>query len=309
MVDYIFNEKKYIESMINSKYVDENAPMKTIRLLSRYCHFVLGFNEKESYRYIIDYMDKNSIEFHEQRNMQKVKSCIKNSYKNGSWKNIDKVTITRSELNKILSLNDERQEKIAFVLLADVKYYAACSGLNRTASYLSISNVFQLARVPCPYKERSYFMNFLYKDRDDGSLAERTISRSIKDNKVKYKLNYVSYDNSDEIVLELDENNYKELAFTYLNWKDGGGYKPCKKCGRLFKTSKYGDQEYCKAHTPKPEPMVSKTITCIDCGEEIIIPSKNNKTCRCEECQLEKNRISKREVNKRYYNQHKKMEN
>lgn len=296
MVDYIFNEKKYIESMINSKYVDENAPMKTIRLLSRYCHFVLGFNEKESYRYIIDYMDKNSIEFHEQRNMQKVKSCIKNSYKNSSWKNIDKVTITRSELNKILSLDDERQEKIAFVLLADVKYYAACSGSNRTASYLSISNVFQLARVPCPYKERSYFMNFLYKDRDDGSLAERTISRSIKDNKVKYKLNYVSYDDSDEIVLELDENNYKELAFTYLNWKNGGGYKPCKQCGRLFKTKKQGNQEYCKKCVPKYQQIEFKTLQCIDCGEDFVVPAKNTRSCRCEECQhtkqLEYQRIS-----------------
>ena len=65
------------------------------------------------------------------------------------------------------------------------------------------------------------------------------------------RLLYVSEDDSDVGII-LTENNYKELAFTYLNWKNGGGYKECKKCGRLFKIKK-GNQLYCKKCTPNYE--------------------------------------------------------
>ena len=284
MTDYIFNEKQYIESMIENNYVDNNAPMKTIRLLARYCYYVLGLNQDASYRYIVSYMELNAVEFHEQRSMGRVKACIRDASKNGVWRNIDAVPIRQSELDKIRALNDERQEKIAFVLLADVKYHAQCSGQQRLASYMSISDTFRLARVPCPYKERPYFMHFLYKDRDDGSFAEREINARGKNKfRIRHKLNFVSYDEDDPIILELTENNYKELAFTYLNLKNGG-YKECKSCGRLFKVKKEGNQLYCKKCAPKHEKQEIKIITCIDCGEEVYINPKNTETCRCEEC-------------------------
>lgn len=287
MVDYIFDEQKYIESMIQSNYVDNNAQMKTIRLLARYCHFVLGYDKDITYQYIVSYMNTYALDFHEQRNMKKVKGCINKASSNGAWKKINKVCITKSELDKISSLCDEKQEKIAFILLADIKYHAACSNEYKFVSFLSISNIFQMARVPCPYKERSYFMNFLFKDRDDGALADRELKKSRSNTTVKYKLNYVSYDAEDPVVLELYESNYKELAFTYLNWKNGG-YKACKSCGSLFKTKKQGNQEYCKMCTPKYEKTECKSIVCIDCGKDIIINKRSSRKIRCDECQYKK---------------------
>ena len=282
MNDYIFNEKKYIEDMINANYVDNNAPMKTIRLLARYCYFVLGYGQDDTYKYIVSYMETYAMEYHEQRSMSKVKACIRDASKKGPWKNIESVAIRKSELDKILTLNDERQEKIAFILLADVKYAAQCSGQPRLASYMSISDIFRLSRVPCPYKERPYFMNFLYKDRDEGSFAERQEeSRKKRNPQIRHKLNYVSYDEEDPIVLELTENNYKELAFTYLNWKNGG-YKECKNCGRLFRAKK--NAQYCKKCAPKYEKIEYKTIKCTECGVEVWINSKDTETCRCEDC-------------------------
>lgn len=299
MVDYIFDEKKYTESMIQSNYVDNNAPMKTVRLLARYCHFVLGFNNDATYRYIISYMNTYALDFHEQRSMKKVKECIKKASDSGAWKNINKVCITQSELDKIKSLNDEKQEKIAFVLLADVKYHAACSNEHKFVSFLSISNIFKMARVPCPYKERAYFMNFLFKDRDDGAFADMELKKSRKNTSVKYKLNYVSFGADDPIVLELTEKNYEELAFTYLGWKTGG-YKKCKSCDILFKTKKQGNQEYCKKCEPRYKKIEYKTLVCIDCGEEIVIGSKSSRQKRCVECNLkERERINKNNYMKR----------
>ena len=303
MIDYIFNEKEYIEAMIKSNYVDNNAPMKTIRLLARYCYFVLGFDRDKSYQYIVSYMNLNAMDFHEQRSIKRVKECINSAKDSGAWKNITIVPITKGELDKISSLNDKKQEKIAFVLLADAKYHAQCSGKERNNSYLSISDIFKLARVPCPYKERAYFLNFLFKDREGGSFAQREIYGSRRNN-VVYKLNYVSYDSNDEVVLELNENNYKDLESTYLNWKDGG-YKECKNCGRLFKTKKEGLQIYCKKCAPKHEKIEYKTIECIDCGIEVYISSKDNETCRCEDCNLTYQRERNAKKNRAYRDRNK----
>lgn len=293
MIDYIFNEKEYIEAMIEKKFVDNNAPMKTIRLLARYYYFISGYDKDKSYQHIVDYMNQNALDFHEQRSIKRVKECINNVKDSGVWKNITNVPITKGELDKISSLNDEKQEKIAFVLLADAKYHAQCSGKERNNSYLSISDIFKLARVPCPYKERAYFLNFLFKDRENGSFAQREIYGSRK-NSVIYRLNYVSYNFDDKVVLELDEDSYKELAFTYLNWKNNGGYDKCKSCGRLFKTKKEGLQIYCKKCTPKYKKIEYKTIKCIDCKKDFKVDSLSR--CeRCEECnekyQKERNRI------------------
>lgn len=297
MIDYIFNEKEYIEAMIEKKFVDNNAPMKTIRLLARYYYFISGYDKDKSYQHIVDYMNQNALDFHEQRSIKRVKECINNAKDSGAWKNITNVPITKGELGKISSLNDEKQEKIAFVLLSDAKYHAQCSGKEKNNSYLSISDIFKLARVPCPYKERAYFLNFLFKDREDGSFAQRQIYGSRK-NSVIYKLNYVSYDPNDEIVLELDENNYKELAFTYLNWKNGGGYDKCKNCGRLFKSKT--SAQYCRKCTPKYKKIEYKTIECIDCRSEVVVDGIVKNKYRCDDCQARYIRKRKTEKQREY---------
>lgn len=298
MIDYIFNEKEYIEAMIKSNYVDNNAPMKTIRLLARYCYFVLGFDRDKSYQYIVSYMNLNAMDFHEQRSIKRVKECINSAKDSGAWKNITTVPITKGELDKISSLNDEKQEKIAFVLLADAKYYAQCSGKARNHSYLSISDIFKLARVPCPYKERAYFLNFLFKDREGGSFAQREIYGSRRNN-VVYKLNYVSYDLNDEVVLELNENNYKELAFTYLNWKNGG-YKECKNCGRLFKSKT--NSQYCRKCAPKYKKIEYKVVKCSnpECNEDFFVDARNMTKCMCDDCYKEYRKKKNLEAVKRY---------
>ena len=60
------------------------------------------------------------------------------------------------------------------------------------------------------------------------------------------KILYVSNDNNDNVVLELVENDFKELAYTYLFYKNGfSGYVHCDRCGRLVKI-KANNQKYCK---------------------------------------------------------------
>lgn len=283
MKEYIFDEKSITENIINNGFVDNVNINKTIKKLARYYHYVQCLNSDENYNAIVEYMNKYCPDFSEVGSYSDIKGCIKDAPK-GTWKDIKQVIITKAELEFIKSLNDIRQEKLAFVLLADAKYDNACKQVKLNLSYLSVSDLYRLARVTMPIKDRNMFLNFLYE--------KELVEININPSSTHKKLLYVS-DNEDEVGLVLNENNYKELAFTYMNWKSGG-YKECKTCGRLFKIKK-GNQVYCKQCTPHNLPMEFKTIICQDCGAEVVVDSKDNKTCRCEECQHEANKKVKRD--------------
>lgn len=273
MKEYIFDEKSITEEIINNGIVDDVNINKTIKKLARYNYYVKCLNADENYNNIIEYMNEHCPDFSEVGSYSDIKGCIKDASK-GAWKDIKQVIITKSELDLIKSLNDIRQEKIAFVLLADAKYDNACKNIHLNLSYLSVSDLYRLSRVTMPIKDRNMFLNFLY----DKKLVEININPSSSHKKLLYVSN-----NEDEVGLVLNANNYKELAFTYLNWKSGG-YKECKSCGRLFKIKK-GNQLYCKKCSPKRLLMDVKLIVCQDCNKEVFIDAKDNKTCRCETCQ------------------------
>lgn len=292
MSDYIFNEKLFIQNLVENQVVDTNKQNGAITLLAKYCHHIKKYNEKESYTYIVKYMKTHAAVFNEQDSLSSIKSAIRKARKT-TLKHIEYVPITQKELQTIAALGDIKQEKLAFVLLADAKYQTQVNGHLKSVSYLSIAQLFKLARVPCPYKERALMTSFLYTDRETGALAVKEPTGK----KSRWKLTYASYDSEDEVVLMLNENNYKELAFTYLNWKEGG-YKECKSCGKLFKAKT--SAQYCKKCAPKYRPMEIKTIICPDCGEEFVINGIVKNKYRCDECQEKYIRILKTEKQREY---------
>lgn len=270
MKEYLFDEKATIEQMIECGAVDDVNINKTIKKLARYNFYVKNMNQDDSYNAIVEYMNKNCVGFSEVGSYKDIKGCIRDASKS-VWKNIKHVVITKSELDVIQSLNDIRYEKLAFVLLADAKYDNACKEKQLNLSYLSNSDLYRFARVTMPIKERSIFLNFLY----DKGLVEININPTTSNKKLLYV-------DDGEPALVLNENNYKELAFTYMNWKSGG-YKECKNCGRLFKIRTNG--QYCKKCAPHYQPVESKVIICKDCGQEVVISGKSCRKIRCDSCQ------------------------
>lgn len=291
MKEYVFSEKNSTKDMISHRFVDENNPTYTINKLARYNHYVLGLNKKQNYDAINKYMSTNCKAYTEIGYYKAINSCIKDVTK-GTWKDIDHVAITKQELDKIRSLNDDRKEKIAFVLLADVKYESACRGVEGNISYLNTSDLYRFSRVTMPIKDRNMFLSFLY---DEGLVEENFNPKSSGK-----KLLYVSYDGDEELVLT--ENNYKELAFTYMNWKYGG-YKECRGCGRLFRPKK--NMQYCKKCSESNNAPRDNFIECADCGKLVEIKPRDGQTCRCKDCQVKVDAYNKSMRNQRYYESHK----
>lgn len=275
MINFKFNDKQDIECKISNNYVNQNNPEETIRDLARYNHHILGMKKEDNYDAILKYMTKNCNDFYEEKYFKIIYRNIA-SAKKYKFRSVAPVVITKSEMDKITSLNDIRKEKIAFVLLAVAKYYNNVSPDNNNKMYISISDLFKLARVSIPCKDRAEYLHFAYQD---GILVEHTF--------VGTNLKIVSFVNNDsEQVITLGEDDYKELAYVYLNYKNGG-YRKCRGCGRLFKVNKRSHtQLYCKECSQKEETNDFKIIKCMDCEIDFVVNKYDAETCRCEDCNL-----------------------
>lgn len=284
MINFRFNDKIDIETKISSNYVNQENPEETIRDLARYNHHIMGMKKEDNYDAILNYMTRNCADFYEEKYFKIIYRNIA-SAKKYKFRNIESVVITKSEIDKITSLNDIRKEKIAFVLLATAKYYNNVSPDNNNRMYMSMSDLFKLARVAIPSKERAKYLYFAY---EDGILSEHTF--------VGTNLKIIGFvDDHSEVVLTLGEDDYKELAYTYLNYKNGG-YKHCKDCGKLFKMHKSSPGRlYCKDCGQKEETNRFKTMKCINCGIDFVVDTRNMTKCRCDECQSEADKIYHRE--------------
>lgn len=289
MVNFKFNDKRDIESKIAANYVNQENPEETIRELARYnCH-VRQMKKEDNYDEILKYMSQNCRDFYEEMYFKTIYRNIA-SAKKYKFRDVASVKITKAEMDKITSLNDIRKEKIAFVLLAVAKYYNNVSSDNNNRMYISMSDLFKLARVAIPCKERAGYLHFAY---EEGILSEHTF--------VGTNLKIVAFvDNDSDVVMELKEDDYKELAYTYLNYKSGG-YRRCRGCGRLFKIHKKScTQLYCKECGHKEDVSEFNIVTCVDCGTEIVVNKFDTKTCRCEECQKAANKENTRLRVRRY---------
>lgn len=284
MINFKFNDRVDIENKMQNDYVNQENPEETIRDLARYNHHILGMKKEDNYDAILSYMTKNCNDFYEEKYFKIIYRNI-SSAKKYKFRDVSPVKITHAEMDKIMGLNDIRKEKIAFVLLATAKYYNNVSSDNNNRMYMPMSDLFKLSRVAIPCKERAGYLHFAYQE---GILVEHMM--------VGTNLKIVGFvDNDSETVLELGENDYKELAYAYLNYKNGG-YKYCKQCGRLFKMSKNAPGRlYCKDCGKTTEANRFKTMKCIDCGEDFVVDTRNMNKCRCDGCQYEENKRSKRE--------------
>lgn len=238
MKEYIFNEKEYIEAIINAKKVDLANPTNTIRKLARYNFYVNGYKKSKNYNAIVDYMTKNFKDFSEMTYQKSIDGCIKDVDKT-PFKNIKSVRITKSELDKICLLDDIKKQKLAFVLLCTAKYRDQYNPNNCHKTDISATDLYKMARVVLPKEQRNIYLHFLIID----GLVEPHNNSKTKNK----KLLFVSEDENDEVVLDLKEADYKELAYVYMSWKNNGeGFTKCQKCGKTIKQSKTRPRKYCE---------------------------------------------------------------
>lgn len=239
MREYIFNERQSIEAIINASEVDVINPTNTIRKLARYNFYVLKYGQTKNYNAIVEYMSRNYKDFSEFAYQKDILGCIRDVEKT-PWKNIDVINVTKSEMDIILTLDDIRKQKIAFILLCTAKYRDAYNENNGHKTDISVTDLYKMARVVLPQKERTVFLHFLIQEQ----LVEKHTFAGVKNKKVLF----VSENFDDEVVLSLREVDFLELAYIYMDYiSDHVGYSYCEKCRRMIKNSKTKPKKYCES--------------------------------------------------------------
>lgn len=289
MKQYKFNEKMAIEAMIKSNFVDVNNITNTIYSLAKYNYHVLNLKDKANYNKVLQYITDNCPNIYEEAIYSDIEGCIKSAKKH-IMATIDEICITKNELEIIKSLNDIKQEKAIFVILALTKYFNALNGKDYDAVFLTNSDICNLARITIPVKERDIFMQFAY----DKELLRR---HCFPESTIK-KVSFVSRDENDEIILRLKEEDFKDLAYTYLAYLNPSQFKRCFRCKKWIRNKSKGNQlcKECRDQQPEEKDMI-KTVYCIDCSTPIYVSVFDSATCRCENCQLDNRKVSYNKYN------------
>ena len=289
---FLFNEQSAVENMIEMRVVDNDNVFATIKDLARYNYFVNNMEIDDNYKSILKYLQNNGENINEENVYKIIDDCVRRA-KKYPFKLVDEVCITKSEMEFIKKLDDIKKEKIAFVLLASAKYYDATRDTKYYTAYMKNSDICKLARVVIPVADRNVFMQFAY---DYGVLSRHSRAAS-----TEKKVLFISQDDNDEVVLRLKENDFKDLAYTYLAYVTPHKFRRCVSCGGWMKKDSK-DRRICKDCSDKgiEEKNTIKEVQCVDCGKTVYISVYDTKTCRCEECQKEALKASWKEASRRY---------
>lgn len=290
-----FNEKSKIYSIVEDGDINGLTVNKAIWNAAIYYTQLNQVDKNDVFWKIVEFMNKYYNDFMYQGYVSTINRDINKAYKY-KIKDVSSINITKKEMDKITSLNDIRKEKIAFVILALAKYQNAESKRDNDTFYAKTSEIFKFARVVIPAKERDLYFGFAYREgllKQNFSIGYNALTAA-----------FVDHD-EDEVVLTLDECDYLELAYSYLNYKNGG-YKRCEACGRWFKF-KSNAAKYCSIHRQDYELSSDVEIECIECGKRFLVNPLATETCRCEQCKQNHNKIINRERQKRWYDKQKNL--
>lgn len=296
----VLNEVKQAEEIINTGDIG-SKPSATLFLLAKYCRRYLNYSSKDTIKYLDKFMSKYYIDY----NSVLWENIIENISKSANKypiREINKIGITQSELNYIKLLDNIKYEKLIFTLLCYTKLHNLANESNNNWSNCKIPELFKISKVNVKYKNDKMFMlndiknKLLFDVIDDkgNKIKIPLISFSKKNDNKNIKLNFI--DTSNKYVLSISD--FRELGYEYLLYQ-GDNYSRCEICNVLFKQNKNNTYKYCNKHRGY-QPIETKTITCIDCGDEFVVDGIVKKQERCSECyKIYRNNYQKELMKKR----------
>jgi predicted RNA-binding Zn-ribbon protein involved in translation (DUF1610 family) len=231
----ILDEKEYAEGLLKTGFTDL-VRFSDLIILAKYFRYQ-GNRPSKIKKEIISFWQRfasyNEVLFGE-----KIDDAIKVSKKN-DLKIFQPIYITKSEMEKIRSLNNYRYEKICFIMLIIARNKRLARQINAPRYFVSMnfSGILKLAKVYATKQERNEIKHNLFKA---GMILVPEVNRISKKRAVEnFELLYAD-DNSEHIVLIDDFEDVllfykplcldcgKEIEETYRKHK-----QLCDKCGKV----------------------------------------------------------------------------
>lgn len=242
------NERKYVEDMIKNKTLNVGRPGKDLNSLIKYLYECNPLLTKQE---LIQLVNDTLFELIQNEKAIKrwqvsIKEYVDNfmSYadKFKGLSHIEKIYITKTELENIKALKNKKLEYVAFALLVYLKVQNEITG--------RVENVY------CPSGEEHVKMikkitglnititktALAMKQLQDLGYTENGMGGA-----VVCKLNYADY--AGERVIEIRDFDEENLHLYYMAWRDGGRIYHCQECGKLVHEKVVGVGKpniYCK---------------------------------------------------------------
>ena len=268
----VLNEKKYAIECLENGFVGRK-PFFTLSIIAKYYYYCLNYKKSKIEMLLNDFMFKNySIGYQSDRlSWQDTIEKIVKKVNNYTLLELDGVKITKSELKTISGIGNPNKERVMFTILCLAKFGIARNPQSNGWVNTDSKEIFKMARVSCKAKERELYI---------GDLCDRGLLELPKRNdNVSLRVTFI--DDGEE---ELFISDFREIGYEYLKYK-GENFIRCAECEILTRGNKNGTKRYCK-DCAAYAPQKSKTISCVDCGKEIVISGNNKRTIRCDNCQI-----------------------
>jgi hypothetical protein len=238
MKNVTFSEKKDIERILASGEVTQDNVVHVISSMAKYNLNIHGMTDAENYSCITRWL-KTHYKYYIETELHSTIQQKVNAAHTYSLLESDDLVIYQSELDRIISSNNIRKEKVLFVLLCVAKLQKNIFGYHNGKYKFALTNIFKLARVHIPSTDRNMFMHELLQDG--------YINAPFKVDEEQRYVTFMSDEDNDIEVLHVSENDFDELAYVYENWKaDGVGFARCELCNKLMQQSKTKPRKYCK---------------------------------------------------------------
>lgn len=233
-----FSEKKDIEKILTSGDVTQDNVVHVISSIAKYNFSVKNMSDEENYLYIKNWLKIHYLYYVETELYGIIQQKINAAHTYNLLESDDLIVYQR-ELDVILSSGDIRTEKVLFTLLCVAKLQKNIFGYKDGKYKFALTNIFKLARVHIPSTERNKFMHDL--------LNKGYINAPFRVADEQRYVTFMSDGENDVEVIKVNEFDFDELAYVYLNWKnEGKGFTRCQKCNKLIKQSKTKPRKYCE---------------------------------------------------------------
>lgn len=230
----VLNEVKQAEHILEFGEVG-NKPTSTLFLLGKYFRKKQGLNREQTFQKLDEFMRNNYKNYNPALWEYTIADIAKKSNRY-SLREIDYISITDKEMEKIETLNNLSYMKLLFTMLCYAKLYNKVSESNNGWVNTDIREIYKNARVTIKHKEDK----FLYlNDIEQTGL----IAFSRKNDNLNLQVTFID-DGGDEV---LRIHDFRELGYEYLNYYKIGSFTRCSRCQRLVrkKSNKANSTKYC----------------------------------------------------------------
>lgn len=239
---FILDEKAYVQELFEHKTMGKSEKI-SIRLLLKH-YKSLGMDKDEAIRELVAFMSSNMPQFKEFQWKTTIQRLANLVYENNQELFVvERVIITKQELDAILSVDDFKKQRVLFCLLVYKKVQNQMNLQENQWFNGSLSEIFKMARISGVHKSVDSQCRMVYELKEAGYIA---LAKRIKS--LNLFLNYIDLNANEcnDVAMVIDDfNDVVYYLYKYL----GERVVQCRCCKTMIKLKKKerATRKYCNS--------------------------------------------------------------